>query len=285
MYKRCNMSQYLKTGVLLPLFLFALSGAGLLAQAQEPAPNPGEQTSEQAAAEAELRWINKDYRPYGSAFSELEKLGDAFARNKLRLALSNFQTGKSIINRMHEEVKRINIESVEGMHLGEKWHWQTIDRKLREERMIRNLKRRSKIKAVTYYTRTIYELDEIQNRGVRDSDEFQRLLSSTYIEWILHQYDLGNISQCADILERYIALDPKYEREVTPHKYLASVYGYKERMLVKHNVGSDMEVLFYKKKKNQHLLRAAELKYKKNSLEYEKMVDLVNRDEIIAVSP
>ena len=296
------MSQYLKTGVLLPLFLFALSGAGLLAQAQEGAqptqepaapnqpaqetvPDQGEQTTEQFSTENEVRWVNEDYRSYSSAFRELERLSDVYSRNKLRLALTSFQTGKSIINQMHEEVRKINLESVEGLHLAEKWYWQTIDRKLKEERMIRNLKRRSKIKAVTHYTRAIHNLDEVQNRQVRDSDEFQRLLSSTYIEWVLHQYDLGNVSQCADILERYIALDPSYEREVTPHKYLASVYAYKERMLVANDAGSEREILFYKKKKNQHLLRAAELKYTKDSLEYEKMIDLVNRDEIIAVSP
>ena len=242
-------------------------------------------TPEILAAEAELKWYNPDYRPYIASFAELVRLSDAFVKNKLRLALSNYQTGKSLIIKMRQEVRRVNEEAAEAKHLGEKWYWQTVDRKAREERIINRIKRKAKLKAVTYFTRSILQLDEIHNKRVREGNEFKKLLASVYIEWIVYQYDMGNLPQCIDILERYVALDPKHEREISPHKYLASAYGFKEKILERYKAGTEQELLFYKKKKNEHLLRAAELKYKKDSPEYEQIVELVNRDEIIAVSP
>ena len=221
------------------------------------------QTPEQLAIEAELKWDNEDYRPYTAAFNELVKLSNAFAKNKLRLALSNFQTGKSIIVKMREGIRRLREESIEKKHLNEKWYWQTIDRKTSEERQISNLKQRSKLKAVTYFTKAIHQLDEIHSKRIRESDKFKNLLSIVYLEWVLYQYDLGNLPQCVDILERYIALDPKYEREIAPHKYLASAYGFKERVLEKYNAGTEQERLFYKKRKTGTCLEQQSLNTKK----------------------
>ena len=253
-------------------------------QGQEPAQRESK-TPQELAAEAELKWYNPDYQPYIRSFNALVKLGNTYARNKLRLALSNYQTGKSTIIKMRQEIQRFNEESAEAKHLNEKWYWQTIDRKAREERVTNTIKRKAKVKAITYFTRSIKHLDEIQNKRIREGAEFKRLLASIYINWVLYQYDLGNIPQCVDILERYIALDPAYEREVSPHKYLASSYGFKEKVLERYKAGTEQDLLYYKRKKNEHLLRAAELKYQKNSPEYEQIVDLVNRDEVIAVSP
>ena len=265
--------------------LVILTATSSLLGQNQGAAQQGNETPEQLVAEAEFKWHNPDYRPYISSLEELVKLTDAFAKNKLRLALSNFQTGKSIIMKMRQEIQRFNDESAQARHVNEKWYWQTIDRKAREERIINRIKRKAKLRAITYYTRSIRHLDEIQNKRIKEGEGYKNLLASLYIEWIVYQYDLGNIPQCVDMLERYIALDPRHEREITPHKYLASAYGFKERLLGKYNAGSEQEFLFYKKKKNEHLLRAAELKYQKDSPEYEHIVELVNRDEIIAIVP
>lgn len=235
--------------------------------------------------EAELKWHNPDYRPYYDAFDNLVKLSDAYARNKLRLALANYQTARSIIMKMREEVERFKRERAEARYFHEKWYWQVIDRKRQEERIIARMKREAKLKAVTYLSRAINHLDDIKNKRVRESEEFKNLLANVYMHWVINQYDLGNLPQCIDILERYIALDPKFEREVAPHKYLVSAYAFQERLLSKTGKAPEQQILYYKKKKNEHLLRAAELKYGKDSPEYRHIVELVNRDEIIAIAP
>jgi hypothetical protein len=256
------------------------------ANAEAPAADAAQDAGDAAAADkAEAKWHNPDYRPYVKSFDELIKLSDAFAENKLRLALSNYQTGRSIIQKMREEVQRFKEEAAEAKHLNEKYYWQTIDRKAKEQKMIAEKKRTAKLKAANYFTRAINHLDEIENMKVRESARYKELLTDIYRDWVVQNYDLGNIPQTIDLLERYIALDPKYEKEIAPHRYLASAYGFKERLLVKHNAGTEEERLYFKKQKNEHLLRATELRYKKDSPEYEKILTIVNRDEIIAITP
>jgi len=272
------------------LAVFATPAAIFGQPAAKPAETPKkedkkEEKKDTPADEKEAKWYNPDYRPYVASFDELYKLGDDFANNKFRLALSNYQTGRSIMDKMREEVQRNKEEWADAKYLNEKWYWQTIDRKMREERILLEKKNRAKIKAVTYFTRAINHLDEIQNRSFREKQQMKDLTAAVYRDWIIAQYDLGNLPQTIDLLERYLKIDPAFESEISPHKYLASAYGFKEAVAEKYNKGTEAERIFYKKNKNKHLLRAAELKYKKDSPEYEHILELVNRDEIIATKP
>lgn len=230
-------------------------------------------------------WLNPDYKSYVKALDDLIKLSDDYAQNKYRLALANYQTGKSLIQKMRENVRRYKEESEETIRLNEKWFWQTMDRKSREEKKISEDKRTAKLKAVTYFTRAIRHLDEIESQKVKESPEFKALLSNIYRDWAMAQYDLGNIPQIIDVLNRYIALDPKYEEIPEPHKYLASAYAFQEKLLEKYGKGSEQDLIRFKKLKNQHLLRATELIYGKNTPEYNHMMEVINKDEIIAISP
>jgi len=268
------------------LLAVMLGSAALIAQpAAKPADPKAAEKKENPAEEKEAKWYNPDYRPYVASFDELYKLGDDFANNKFRLALSNYQTGRSLLDKMKEEVQRNKEEWADAKYLNEKWYWQTIDRKMREDRILIEKRNRAKIKAVTYFTRAINHLDEIQNRSFREKQQMKDLTASVYRDWIISQYDLGNLPQTIDLLERYLKIDPAFETEISPHKYLASGYGFKEAVAEKYNKGTEAERIFYKKNKNKHLLRATELKYKKDSPEYEHILELVNRDEIIATKP
>lgn len=230
-------------------------------------------------------WANPDFKSYVRALDELVKLNDEYAQNKLRLALANYQTGKSLIQKMRESVQRFREESEETLRLNEKWYWQTMDRKNHEEKKINEDKRTAKLKAVTYFTRAVRHLDEIENPKVRESADFKALLSNIYRDWAMAQYDLGNIPQIIDVLNRYIALDRKYEEIPEPHKYLASAYGFQEKILEKYGAGTDQDIIAFKKLKNKHLLRATEIMYGKDSPEYNRIMETVNRDEIIAITP
>jgi len=247
--------------------------------------NSPEADKKKKIANSQERWHNPDYRPYIKSFHELIKLSQGFGDNKIRLSKSNYQTGVDIIRKMRERVQRFREESAEAKHLDEKWYWQTIDRKNKEDRIVAMMKQKAKMKSVTYFTRAIQHLDQVQRRGIRESEVFKTLLANIYRNWVKFQYDLGNLPQCIDLLERYMKIDPKYEEEVAPHKYIASAYGFQERLLRKTGGGSEDEIRFFKKKKNENLLRAAELMYGKSSPEYEQIMELVNRDEVIAVAP
>lgn len=233
---------------------------------------------------AEELWKNADYRDYNKAFSELHQLSKAFANNKYRLALSAYQAGVNTIIKMRDEVELYRKTNNESKHLNEKWYWQIVDRKSSEERHIQRMQQRSKLDAVTYFTRAINHLDDIRNPDLREKPAFKRLLSAVYRNWVMYQFDLGNLPQCIPILELYIEIDEN-EKEYPSHKYLAQSYAFQEMMIKKYSVGTEDQMFRFRYKKNVHLLRAAELKYGKDSAEYKHVVNLVNRDEIISVSP
>jgi len=281
-----------------PIVLMTITGM-VFAQ-QNPAGNAsGNQAQQQPSATAaqdqnqasdaktqkEELWVNPDYKSYVKSLDSLVKLGDGYAQNQFRLALTNFQTGKSIIMKMRENVQKYREEAETSRHMDEKWYWQTLDRKMSEERVISEKKARAKMKAVNYFTRAIKHLDEIENKKMLESMDYKDLTANIYREWIIAQYDLGNLPQTIDILKRYLALDPKFEQEIGPHKYLASAYGFQEKILTKYGSGTEQDLIYFKKKKNEHLLRATELMYQKGSPEYEKIMEVINEDEIIAISP
>lgn len=233
---------------------------------------------------AEELWKNADYRDYNKAFSELHQLSRAFANNKYRLALSAYQSGVNTVIKMRDEVELFRKQSAEAKYLNEKWYWQIIDRKAREERQISRKKRTAKLEAVTYFTRAINHMDEIKNPDLREKPAFKRLLSAVFRNWVMYQFDLGNLPQCIPILELYLEIDTN-EKEYPAHKYLAQCYAFQEMMIKKYKVGTEDQMFRFRYKKNVHLLRAAELKYGKESAEYKHVVNLVNRDEIISVQP
>jgi hypothetical protein len=232
----------------------------------------------------EAMWKNPDFAGYNKAFEDLHKLSKAFANNKYRLALSAYQSGMNTILKMRENIEQYRKEQAEKKRLDEKWYWQKIDRKANEERYIQREKMAAKLAAVTYFTKAINHLDEIKNPDLREEKAYKTLLSSVYRAWIMAEFDTQNYPQCIPIIELYLELDVN-EKEYPAHKYLASCYSFEENTLKKYKAGSDDQVQKLKNKKNVHLLRATELKYGKGSVEYKHIVDMVNRDEVISVTP
>ena len=229
-------------------------------------------------------WKNADFVGYNKAFEDLHKLSKAFANNKYRLALSAYQSGMNSILKMRENVEQYRKEQSEKKRLDEKWYWQKIDRRANEERYIQREKMAAKLAAVTYFTKSINHLDDIRNADLREEKAYKTLLSSVYRAWIMAEFDTQNYPQCIPILELYLELDAN-EKEYPAHKYLASCYSFEENTMKKYKGGSDDQIQKLKNKKNVHLLRATELKYGKGSIEYKHIVDLVNKDEVISVTP
>lgn len=232
----------------------------------------------------EAMWKNPDFVGYNKAFEDLHKLSKAFANNKYRLALSAYQSGMNSILKMRENVEQFRKEQAEKKRLDEKWYWQKIDRRANEERYVQREKMAAKLAAVTYFTKAINHLDDIKNADLREEKAYKTLLSSVYRAWIIAEFDTQNYPQCIPILELYLELDAN-EKEYPAHKYLASCYSFEENTMKKYKGGSDDQIQKLKNKKNLHLLRATELKYGKGSIEYKHIVDLVNKDEVIAVTP
>ncbi|TGL56359.1 hypothetical protein EHQ58_17170 [Leptospira ognonensis] len=232
--------------------------------------------------EDESLWKNPDYKGYNKTFQELHQLSKTFANNQFRLALSNYQSGVNTVLKNREWTEQYRKEEAEKKRLDEKWYWQKVDRKSKEERVVYREKMKAKQDSLNYFSKAINHLDEIKNPDLRERPEFKRLLSDVYRSWIMAEYDLQNLPQCIPILELYIEIDDN-EKEYPAHKYLASAYSFEENM-IKKTKGPDDMLFKFRYKKNVHLLRATELKYGKDSPEYKHIVNIINKDEVISVA-
>jgi len=262
---------------LLILFFCAavLMSSGVFAQ--EP---PEEEKTEEGQAQNEITgWRVKDFKPYVKAIQELEKLSKEYSENLLKMAIDEYSTGLDILEDMENEVNQIKEINSKKKNLFEQWYWQEIDRKNQEKRQIKRLKYEAKSKSVTYFTRAINHMDEIQSPEVRNDQKFSNFKKRLYQVYVSTQYDLHNLKPCIPILERYIAINEETKSDVWAYKYLSSCYGYMEKVLTKYKQASEQEVLKNKQLKNRYLLKAAELQYGVESPQYKHLREIVQQDE------
>lgn len=262
---------------LLILFFCAAVLMSSGAFAQEP---PEEEKTEEGQAQSEITgWRVKDFKPYVKAIQELEKLSKEYSENLLKMAIDEYSTGLDILEDMENEVNQIKEINSKKKNLFEQWYWQEIDRKNQEKRQIRRLKYEAKSKSVTYFTRAINHMDEIQSPEVRNDQKFSNFKKRLYQVYVSTQYDLHNLKPCIPILERYIAINEETKNDVWAYKYLSSCYGYMEKVLTKYDQASEQVVLKNKQLKNRYLLKAAELQYGVESPQYKHLREIVQQDE------
>ena len=224
-------------------------------------------------------WRIRDFKPYIKAIQELEKLNKEYSDNLLKLAIDEYSTGLDILEDMENEVIKIRSTNKEKKNLNERWYWQEIDRKNAEQRLIWSKKSEAKMKSVTYLTKSINYLDQIQHTEIRQEPRFLNFQTRLFQVYVSTQYDLQNFLPCIAILERYISLSDKNAKDIWAYKYMSSCYGYMEKVLQKYKHASEDEINTYKNKKNRSMLQAVELKYGIESPHYKHMQEIVEQDE------
>ncbi|MFC1670059.1 hypothetical protein ACFL20_06660 [Spirochaetota bacterium] len=224
-------------------------------------------------------WRIKDYKPYIRAIKELEKLNKEYSDNILKMAIDEFSTGIDILDDMENDVLKYSEGLKSKKYLNERWYWQEIDRKRGQKRKIYMMKRKAKLKAITFFTRAIMNIDNIRSNTVRQDSKFISFQTQLFQIYVSTNYDLHNFKPCIPILERYITLSDKAKKDVWAYKYLTSCYGYMEKVLEKTRISTEDLVLYYKHKKNRSMLRAVELKYGVDSPHFKHLQAIVETDE------
>ncbi|HOO72472.1 MAG TPA: hypothetical protein PK926_11990 [Spirochaetota bacterium] len=227
----------------------------------------------------DMGWRIRDFRPYVTAIKELEKLNTEYSENLLKLAIDEYSTGLDILEDMENEVVKIRESHKKQKNLNERWYWQEIDRKNQQQRQIAYKKFEAKVKSVTYLTKAINYLDEVQSPEVRQDPKFNNFMSRLFQVYVSTQYDLQNFKPCIPILERYISLSEKNKNDIWAYIYLTSCYGYMEKVLQKYKHATEDEILQFKNKKNRSMLQAVELKYGIESPHFKHIQEQVEQDE------
>lgn len=225
-------------------------------------------------------WRVEDYTPYVKSLKELEKLSKDYGEKVLQQSMDEYSKGMDLLHDMEAEVANAKRRFAKKNNLNEQWYWQEIDRKNQEKRQIARIKYEAKLKAVTYFTRAINSMDNIQNQELIETEQFVNYKIKLFQAYVSSQYDIQNLKPCIPVLEKYIAVNEETKKDVWAYKYLASCYGFMETTLAKYNTSISEELIVeYKQKKNQSLLTAAELQYGIDSIEYRSLKEVVELDE------
>ncbi len=243
------------------------------AAAQEPA-EADEQPSDLGG------WRVVDFKPYVKTIAELEKLSKEYSEKVLMQAVDEYNTGRDLLDDMDSELEIMKKKFSQKNNLNERWYWQEIDRLNQEKRQISKTKYEAKMRSVTYFTRAINHLDEVQSQEVRKSNAFSDFQIKLFQAYVSTQYDVQNLKPCIPILERYLKINEGTKKDVWAYKYLASCYGYMEAMLTKYPKQGNESLQFdFKQRKNRALLMASELKYGIDSVQYRHLKEVVELDE------
>jgi len=270
-------NKFLRTLILSSAVIFML--AGVTSAQNKPADDTAKIDKTDKIAPDNTGWRIRDFQPYIKAIKELEKLNKEYSENLLKLAIDEYSTGLDILEDMENELVRMIESAKKEKNLNERWYWQEIDRKNQQQRRIARNKYSAKMKAITYFTKSINYLDKIQNIEVRKNPKFINFQSRLYQVYVSTQYDLNNFKPCIPILERYLTLSEKNKKDVWAHKYLASCYGYMEAVLTKYKHATEDEITQYRSKKNRSMLQAVEIKYGTDSPHYKQLQDIVQQNE------
>ncbi len=261
----------------LVLIMFLVTG---ILPAQEEAQPADDDVPETQPSDLGSNWRTEDFQPYVKAIDDLKKLSEEYSENILTQSIDEYSTGMDILRDMDATLSNMQKAFDNQNNLNERWYWQEIDRSNQLKRRKALLKYESKLKAITYFTRSINHLDSIQNENVRKDDKFINFKIKLFRAYVSTQYDVHNLKPCIPILERYVAINSETKNDVQAYKYLASCYAYMETSLDKYNSSISEETrIQYKQKKNQALLTAAELEYGIDSVYYRKLQDIVDLDE------
>ncbi|HQO39070.1 MAG TPA: hypothetical protein PK986_01250 [Spirochaetota bacterium] len=224
-------------------------------------------------------WRTEDYKPYIKSIKDLEKLSKDYSDSRLKMAKDEYSKGVDILDDMVADIAMTREQFKQKKYLSEKWYWQEIDRKNAQDRYVAGVKVTAKTKSVTYFTRAINLLDEINSNEIKSDPRYINFKVVLYRIYVSTQYDLGNLKPCIPILERYLELTDETRKDEWAYKYLSSCYAFMETILDNSRAAPDEEVAYYKNRKNQAILKAVELKYGRDSVEFKEMQKIVQKDE------
>ncbi|MDX1959588.1 MAG: hypothetical protein SFU98_13515 [Leptospiraceae bacterium] len=160
----------------------------------------------------------------------------------------------------------------------DKYDWQKRAREVEQEKEYKKISFEGRKNAVVELVKGMNAIDRIENPNTIASQIYIDLKASLYREYIKHQFRMKNYNQAMEIIEMYIALGDKFAGEAEPNKLLAICYESNERQASKYK--KDASARDFRRKKNQHMLKYAELAYGKESNQYKRILKKIGPIEL-----
>lgn len=225
------------------------------------------------------RWSDQNIIPI---FPELQVFDDVSNKTSLKRienaqdyflrARRQIQAGREMASQKKEEMAHATMTGYE---------WQKREKEASYKRQIRRLQSKHRRDAIGFLIKAMQNLDKVKNPAQLESSHYLDLKSEVFRMYVREQFKEKNLTPCIDVLVKYLSLKPGNAVEPEPHRLLAASYRHQEIMAEK--MGNHKAHLEYKKLKNQHLVKYAELAYGRTSPQFSQIAERVRRDMIEVV--
>ncbi len=266
-----------KVFLLFILFCLSLPILGKEDGKEKPALAKPEAKLEQilpTAPEKSSPWITD---PEASKEIEILDLVDENnSQRRWKEASASYASALQAFDETLKSVQKKREEASQEVYYEDKYEWQKKARAESKEREFAKQIQEARNYSINQLIKGMNLLDKIENPKVKDSDSYIDLKAGIYREYIKHQDANKNYMQAVDFLERYIAMEDRFEKEAEPHRLLALAYEKLESFANKNKKKNYEEE--WKELKKKHLIRFAELHYGRESKEYYAIMERVARD-------
>ena len=218
-------------------------------------------------------WDDQDISPLFPELRILDEVSVERSMARLRDARNQYLEARREL-RLGEE--RVGRERENFSTANARYDWERHDLRMALERRERQIEGTHRNEAISHLVRSMRLLDQIQNPGVLESEPYLELKASVLREYVKQQFRARNLDLCVDALEDYMALGPARAQEPEAHRLLATCYRYREVMAERMRDRENR--LEYKRRKNEHLLSYARLRFGEDSTEFQVLSRRVQRD-------
>lgn len=217
-----------------------------------------------------------------SSFPELQILDELSQKKSLermQKARSLYKTAGELMREAGQEFETAK-KKIE--RLPAQYDWQKQEKKDRLDREKRQVFSKYRNKAVSYLIESMKQLDKVQNPEIKKSEPYLNLKGAAIREYVKLQFQNGNPGMTISVLEEYLELKKEHATESEPYRLLAIAYRTQEASAKE--MGREDVYRAMKARKNENILKYAELKYGKDSYEYKRLKVQVDRTTVQPVS-
>ena len=226
------------------------------------------------------RWSDQNIIPIFPELQVFDDVSNKTSMKRIENAQSFFLRARKQIMVAQEKTSLKKEERAAAPMTG--YDWQKREKEANFQRQIRRIEAKHRRDAIGFLIKAMNTLDRVKNPSQLESNHYIDLKSEVYRMYVREQFKERNLTPCISVLERYIKLKPGNAQEPEPHRLLAASYRHQEIMAKK--MGNHKAHLEYKKLKNNHLVKYAELAYGRTSPQFMRISDRVRRDMIEVVN-
>ncbi len=225
------------------------------------------------------RWSDQNIIPIFPELQIFDDVSSNTSMKRIETAQDYFARARNALQAGREKTADKKEEMEHATMTG--YDWQKREKEQNYKREILRMEAAHRRDALGLLIQAMQSLDQVKNPAQLESNHFLDLKTEVYRMFVREQFKEKNLTPCISVLEKYLQIKPGNAVEPEPHRLLAASYRHQEVMAWK--MKNHKAYLEYKKRKNTHLVRYAELAFGRSSPQFNEISERVQRDMIEVV--